>query len=107
MRIVGVRERVQIGLQHIVAAPVGEGAQIPLVMPFQHVANVRARGFGQAHDFIFIGRRQFAAQLFLQILVTQPLLPKRLRLVKICRKRRVPPIQLKPLVRVELEAVFL
>ena len=47
MRIVGVRERIEIGLQNIVAVPIGEIVEGPVVLARELGSNVRVGGFGQ------------------------------------------------------------
>ena len=59
VRIVGVRERLEIRLEHIGAVPVGGHVEIPAVMAGQRVGNLGIIGFGKRLDDV-IGRGKFA-----------------------------------------------
>ena len=72
-------------------------------MPFERGGNVLGRIRRQFHDETFVGGDDFARQFFLQIFITQPLPPERLRLVQIFRIIRVAPVERDFFVRAELE----
>ena len=106
VRVVGVGERDEIKLQHVVAVPIGEIVQVPVVTPRQLAGDFRAGGFGQRQNRAAVGRREFAVQFFLQILVTQLLAPQFLRLGQVLRIRRVAAVKRDALVGVETEPVL-
>ena len=64
-------------------------------------------GFGQGKTMVSIGRRKFAAQFFLQILVAQLFAPQLFGLVQILRVGRVAAVDRQPVVAGELEFVLL
>ena len=59
MGIVGMRQRVEVGLQYVRAVPVGCHVQIPAVVPLQRVGDFRRGGFGQGQNHGAVGLAKF------------------------------------------------
>ena len=72
VRIVGMRECVEVCLQDVRAIPIGEYSQNPVIVACELFGYFRRSGFWKGHkghNRIAIGWRNLTAEFFLQIIV--------------------------------------